>query len=686
LTPLKLSRLRTLPLFEIALASLVLGVHLYASLAGSHFLPMRWFLRDDAYYYFKVAQNISQGLGSTFDGLNLTNGYHPLWLLICVPIFALARFDLILPLRIVILVQAALSAASGVLLYRLLRRSLTPAIAVMATSFFTLDLTLHNTITQMGLETGLLAFSLILLLTALQRYQAASNRRSLLWLSAAACLTLFSRLDSIYLVLVLGLWLVLRGSALPKLLLADLFISLSAYVLAVLQRTSLPNYLPVFSSATLLAAALAFGLQSLIFYFLGLYQHPKGQNLLALTAKTALGSVAANTSVLALTLLFGLEIPRSAPLLALGISLPLSLGFRLGLGFFSPWPAMPPEEQKSPLTELRSAWRGWLADALAYFGPLGATLGGYLLYNRLAFGTFMPVSGQIKRWWGLLRHDIYGGEAKTALDIFGLDPHFSAAWNPWLKTLFSLSESLAARLNSLTNTTFLWTLFFAALLALALIFARRKQNLPVLARLGLFPLLMAAELHVFFYGALPYGGKQEWYWVLEILAGLILLAALTDFALRLLPFPRLTKSLAWGVSLALSLSLAWNFAFALTARMPLSDAQYAGQAYLDMVPLLEQNTEPGARIGMTGGGNVGYFIQGRTIINLDGLINSYAYFQASQNGQGAEFLSAMGLDYIFANPEILTQTEPYARQFNGHLEPLPGAPVYGGKQILRFLP
>lgn len=663
-----------------------MGVHLYAALAGAHALPMRWFLRDDAYYYFKVAQNISQGLGSTFDGFNLTNGYHPLWMLICIPIFALARFDLILPLRILILMLAALSAASGVLLYRLLRRNLSPAIAVWAASFFTLDLTLHNTITQMGLETGLLAFSLLLLLTALQRYQAAPTRRGLLWLSAAAALTLFSRLDSIYLVLLLGVWVIFRGGALPKLLLADLLISLSAYVLAVLQRSSLPIYLPNFSSATLLVAGLAFGLQSLLFYFLGLYQPPKEQTFWRLTGKTALGSLVANLAALALTLLLGLGIPRSAPLLAFGLVLPLNLGLRLGLRFFSPWPVTPPAAQKSPLEQLRSAWRGWLTTALTYFSPLGVTLGGYLLYNRLAFGTFMPVSGQIKRWWGLLRHDIYGGEARSALDIFGLDPHFSTAWNPWLKTLFTISETIAARLNSPTNLTFLWALFFVALLALALIFASRRAALPILARLGLFPLLLAAELHVFFYGALPYGGKQEWYWVMEILAGLLLLAALLDFALRLLPFARLKKLLAWGLSLSLSLSLAWNFAYYLTERMPLSDAQYAGQPYLDMLPLLEQNTEPGAQIGMTGGGNVGYFIQGRSIVNLDGLINSYAYFQASQNGQADEFLAAQGLDYIFANPDILTATEPYAQQFKGRLEPLPGVPAYGGKLLLRFLP
>lgn len=38
---------------------------------------------DDAYYYFQVARHVAAGAGSTFDGVNMTNGYHPLWLLVC---------------------------------------------------------------------------------------------------------------------------------------------------------------------------------------------------------------------------------------------------------------------------------------------------------------------------------------------------------------------------------------------------------------------------------------------------------------------------------------------------------------------------------------------------------------------------------------------------------------------------
>ena len=41
-------------------------------------------LVDDALYYLVPARNFSCGLGVSIDGLNLTNGYHPLWMLLAI--------------------------------------------------------------------------------------------------------------------------------------------------------------------------------------------------------------------------------------------------------------------------------------------------------------------------------------------------------------------------------------------------------------------------------------------------------------------------------------------------------------------------------------------------------------------------------------------------------------------------
>jgi len=50
------------------------------------------FAHDDSFYYLKIAKNISEGYGSTFDQITITNGYHPLWLLILTPLFSLINF------------------------------------------------------------------------------------------------------------------------------------------------------------------------------------------------------------------------------------------------------------------------------------------------------------------------------------------------------------------------------------------------------------------------------------------------------------------------------------------------------------------------------------------------------------------------------------------------------------------
>jgi hypothetical protein len=84
---------------------------------------------------------------------------------------------------------------------------------------------------------------------------------------------------------------------------------------------------------------------------------------------------------------------------------------------------------------------------------------------------------------------------------------------------------------------------------------------------------------------------------------------------------------------------------------------------------------------MTGGGNVGYFIPDRTIVNMDGLINSVDYFRALQNKEAPKYLSEHGVQIIFANPQLLDKA-PYYGQFVQYLQKYN---VYGGKGLLYLL-
>jgi hypothetical protein len=160
------------------------------------------------------------------------------------------------------------------------------------------------------------------------------------------------------------------------------------------------------------------------------------------------------------------------------------------------------------------------------------------------------------------------------------------------------------------------------------------------------------------------------------LAGGLLLDVLTQ---RLRRIPAVSVSIyllvfAWGVSSAVF------FARITTNQMPYG-AKPADTHYMEVATFVESHTQPGSLVGMTGGGNVGYFIQERTIVNMDGLINSYPYFQANKERKGSDYLYALGLDYIFANPDFL-EIQPYRGQYTGRLEIIDS---YGGKDIMRFL-
>ncbi len=679
--------------FELALIIVVMGVHIYAAFSSPHNFSMRWFVRDDAYYYFKVAQNISEGRGSTFDGINPTNGYHPLWTLVCVPIFALARFDLILPLRVLLVVMAALSVAAAILLFRLLKKPVGGPIAMLAAAYWGLDITIHGVITQQGLETGLVALSVMLFLRLMQVLDAKETPTAgdYVKLALAALFVLFSRLDGIYLVLIAGVWMVFRRSAMRYLVPLDLLLVFGTVVGAYTQRAGLEFYLLVFADSAILMSAVTFVLQAVIFYFLGLYEHPKTQTARQIVTRALIGVSLVTTFSTGMMLLLGAfhlaEMPRAIPLLYWPLMTLLTLAVRLGLRGISQRQEDVSagialgEQVKTQVSLLLK----WLHAGFAYYGILAAGLLTYMGINRLLFGTFMPVSGQIKRWWGSLPNNVYGGGAKSVLDIYTLDPFHSQSWGLVTQPLYAWAENLS--LNGGTAAAWYWSaviLLLAAWLFVAL--RNRSRSLPRILKTGFVPLFLSAWLHGFLYGAMGYAASHEWYWVTQmaalVIAGAIGLRGLLD----LLPQRNETRLAAWAGAGLLSLLLAYTFTTGIIRRMPYSD-RFDGQPYMDMLPILEGYTEEGAIIGMTGGGNAGYFIRNRTIVNMDGLINSYDYFRAIREGRASQYLAGMGLDYVFANHHIITASMPYIEQFEPEqFAPVEGAPQYGRKELMKFIP
>src|SRR5581483_8045213 len=239
--------MKKFPWFEIILAIVFLTIQFYAAFSDANNFPNKWFNRDDAYYYFKVAQNISQGLGSTFDGIHSTNGYHPLWLLVCIPVFALARFDLILPLRVLLVVISIIDLVTAILLYRLISGAMSRAAGTLAAAYWIFNPTLQALFYQPGLESGIALLCIVALLYMLYRLEQNWRKEEVsLWqialLGLVASLTVFSRLDLIFFAGIVGLWIVFRETPLRYLLPLDILAVPVSALLAFILRLGIAEY------------------------------------------------------------------------------------------------------------------------------------------------------------------------------------------------------------------------------------------------------------------------------------------------------------------------------------------------------------------------------------------------------------------------------------------------------------
>lgn len=167
---------------------------------------------DDAYYYFEIARNAARGEGFSFDSVEPTNGFHPLWAWLLVPIYFVFDSSVWLPIRAAQLLSAAFAAGTALLLQRLFarhgcRRGGELAACAWLFNPFTLVLAFR------GLETALSVFVLTLSIDALDRVRAAARAdpRELAWLGLTVGLAVLARTENALWALAVGLALIPTG-------------------------------------------------------------------------------------------------------------------------------------------------------------------------------------------------------------------------------------------------------------------------------------------------------------------------------------------------------------------------------------------------------------------------------------------------------------------------------------------
>ena len=164
---------------------------------------------EDGFYYFKIAQHVAQGSGSTFDGVNLTNGYHPLWLLTLTPLFWLTASPAT-ALTLAVLLQAVLFAMTVGLIYIIARFSLKQSAATVAALLWVL-FTYQTALG--GLEFSLQAVGVLLSAYLYLGWFARKMPQPAylyLILGILLSLTILARLDTVFLAGIIGAVMVRR--------------------------------------------------------------------------------------------------------------------------------------------------------------------------------------------------------------------------------------------------------------------------------------------------------------------------------------------------------------------------------------------------------------------------------------------------------------------------------------------
>jgi hypothetical protein len=192
---------------------LVIGAGFALSLALA-LAPFNVLLRntipDDSFYYLQIARNIVHGFGSSFDGQTLANGYHPLWLLMLIPIYHLFSTGVVMdtaPIHAALAVEAFLNGLVGVILLAILKRytqsSWIQALALLSWFFNPFNLyAMEN-----GLETAVSIFFISLFILVAIRAREIQTHNRLIIVGIVGGLMMLARLDNVFYFLMFLSWL-----------------------------------------------------------------------------------------------------------------------------------------------------------------------------------------------------------------------------------------------------------------------------------------------------------------------------------------------------------------------------------------------------------------------------------------------------------------------------------------------
>lgn len=138
-------------LFNILFIALL--IRLYISWRPLVYLD-NLFIPDDAYISLKIAKNITSGLGITFDGIHMTNGFQCLYVFLLIPFYLFCANDIITPIHLALTFSSLCDMVTIILVYKIVLRLSDKSSALFSTFLWCFSPPIISN-TLNGLETSL---------------------------------------------------------------------------------------------------------------------------------------------------------------------------------------------------------------------------------------------------------------------------------------------------------------------------------------------------------------------------------------------------------------------------------------------------------------------------------------------------------------------------------------------------
>jgi hypothetical protein len=257
--------------------------------------------------------------------------------------------------------------------------------------------------------------------------------------------------------------------------------------------------------------------------------------------------------------------------------------------------------------------------------------------------------------------------------VLGLSPE--SGYGPWslaTSQFYDLAKGLSKVLKfedyRADNYIFSGSLILFVALTMVLMAAKNGRMARKAFHLLIPAVVIGSILQLGYYTTVGYQHTRSWYWVAEMIGIVLLSALLLEVLFNWLNNKLAMRIISVIISIGLVVYIGILHVRYIYSLVPMKVTPALEAEYLRETRQLQEFTEEGSLIGMTGGGSFAYFIENRTIVNLDGLINSAEYFHALKTGTARELLDALPLDYVFGKEYVLLVSDPYNQVLEDRLD------------------